>query len=258
MPIGLGKSKLMKTEWFPQPHVINGSMSFEFDDATLDQTIIPVAFYDEGLGAPSANETHPENAGFAIVTDQANCFVNSTVNQMFIELRFSVTKDFIEDSIASLRLCYMPIHCAFLEDYTAADEVSTATVASILELQTETTDRQGGPLYVAGTDVPEKFTNSALTGANTPFLDTDLGLEAVAFSVDAYYDAIHFLTIANKVRACSGGLRWITMTAQRPFQRVRLGVVPKIKRMNPFTYYGILLNGLIASLINSPYCSINT
>ncbi len=235
-------SRLMKTKWYPQPHNISGSISFEFDDATIDSTIVPIAFYDEGLGAPSANETNPEHAGFAIVADQANCFVGSKINNIFAEFRISVTKDFIEDNIAALRLALMPIHCAFLEDYTATDELSTATVASVLELQTETTDRQGGPLYVAATDMPEKITNSGLMGANTPFLDTDLGLEAVAFGTTDYYNAIDFLTIAGKVKACSGGLRWITMTQQQPYKRMRFGIVPKVKAMNPFTYFGMLLN----------------
>ncbi len=246
MPLGLGKSMLMRTEWFPQPHDISGTCSFEFDNGALDTTIVPIAFYDEGLGAPGALETHPENAAFAVIADQANCFVNSRINSIFAEFQFSISKDFIEDNIAAVRMAVMPIHCAFLEDYTAADELSSATVSSVLELQTESSDRQGGPLYVAATDLPEKVSGGANLGVNTPFLDTDVGLEAVAFNSNSYYDAIHFLTIANKVRACSGGLRWFTLSQQKPYFRMRFNIVPKVKRMNPFTYYGLLVHGPVA------------
>lgn len=237
----------MKQKWFPQPHRIQGSVSFEFDDNTIDSTIVPIAFYDEGLGAPSSKETNPENAAFAIIANEPNCFVGSRINQIFAEFRISVTKDFIEDMIPALRMALMPIHCAFLEDYTAADEVSSFTTATVLELQTETTDRQGGPLYVAATDMPEKATNSGLLGVNVPFLDTDQGIEAVAFDTTTYYDAINFMTISGKIRACSGGLRWITMSAQRPFKRLRFGIVPKVKAMNPFTYFGMLLHAPLAN-----------
>ncbi len=72
--------KFMKQKWFPQPHDISGSCTFEVDDETLNSTIVPIAFYDEGLGAPSSLETHPENAAFAVVADQANCFVGSRIN----------------------------------------------------------------------------------------------------------------------------------------------------------------------------------
>ncbi len=240
------KHMFMKQKWWPQPHDIKGSVSFEFDDATIDDTIVPIAFYDEGLGAPSSKETNPENAAFAVIANEPNCFVGSRINQIFAEFRVSVSKDFIEDMIPALRMALMPIHCAFLEDYTAVDEVSTITVAQVLELQTETTDRQGGPLYVAATDMPEKATNSALMGTNTPFLDTDLGLEAVAFSSNQYYTAISHHTTSGKIRACSGGLRWFTMSAQVPFKRFRYGIVPKVKAMNPFTYYGMLVHAPIA------------
>ncbi len=236
------KHMLMKQKWWPQPHVIDGGISFEFDDATIDSTIIPIAFYDEALGAPSTKETNPENAAFAIVQDEPNCFVGSRINSIFCEFRFTVTKDFLEDSIPNLRMAIMPIYCAFSEDYTAADELSGETVATTLELQTESTDRQGGPLYVAGTDMPEKTANVGLMGVNVPFLNVDQGLEAVAFNHNNYYNAIQHQTHSGKVRACSGGLRWFNLNANRPFVKMRFGIVPKVKAMNPFTYYGMLLH----------------
>ncbi len=150
--------KLMKQEWWPQPHKLNGGFSFELDDATIDTTILPFAFYDEGLGTPSALETHPENAAFAIVGDQANCFVNSTINVINAEVRFTLTSKFMDDNLTAIRFSTMLIHMAFINDYTAIDELTTFEIQDVLHMQTESTDRQGGPLYVAGTDLAEKST----------------------------------------------------------------------------------------------------
>ncbi len=181
--------KRMMDEWYPQPHVSDGSFSFELDDATLDTTILPIAFYDEGLGAPSAQETHPENTAFVLTADRCNCFVNSRVNVMTAELRFSLTSKFKDDNLQAIRFATMPIFMSFINDYTAIDELSTLEIQDTLEMQTESTTNQGGPLYVAAKDLLEKFSGSSNQGAITPFLDTDVGLEAVAFSPAAYYNS---------------------------------------------------------------------
>jgi len=244
---------LMKKQWFPQPHRLNGSFSFEFDDNTLDATILPIAFYDEGLGAPSSIETHPENAAFAIINDQANCFVNSSINVVNAECRFSLTSKFIDDNLTQVRFATMPIHMAFINDYTAIDELTSLEVQDILMMQTESTDRQGGPLYVAATDLPEKIASLGNLGANQPFLDTDVGIEAVAFSQNNYYDSIQFLTIANKIKKVSSGLQWHMLTRNRPFLKYRVKIRPNVKRMNPFTFFGLLILGPGASGTDQPH-----
>ncbi len=234
--------QLRKQTWFPQPHDVSGGCTFEFDDATLDSTIVPIAFYDEGMGAPSAQETNPENAAFAVPTDKVNCFVGSTINQVSVEFRFNLTSKFFDDNLAGLRFATMPIHMAFINDYTAIDELTNVEVQDILEMQTETTDNQGGPLYVAGTDLPEKVSGSAVFDSNTPFLDTDAGLEAVAFDINGYYDALQFLTIREKLMKTSSGLQWHVLNANRPNMKYRLHIKPNVKAMNLHTYFGLLLH----------------
>ncbi len=245
--------KLMKSTWYPQPHKINGGCAFEADDATLDSTIIPVCFYDEGLGAPTGKETNPRNSAFAIVAGEGNCFVGSRVNDINGILRFSLSSLFNDSNLPSLRFAWMPIYMAFKENYTAIDELSSLEVQDILELQTESTDRQGGALYVAAKDLPEKATGDAVVGTNTPFLDTDTGLESVAFEQGTYYDMLHFLTNGSLLAKSSGGLRWITLTRDRPTKTVRFNIKPKVKRMNEFTYCGILLHVPLAGTFDQNF-----
>ncbi len=236
------KKLLMKNTWYPQPHDSRGAISFELDNATLDSTIIPFCFYDEGMGDPTARETNPRNAAFAVVISECNCFVNSRINQMFAEFRFSMSTFALDDNIPAIRFAYMPIYMAFQENYTAIDELSQLEIQDILELQTETSDRQGGPLYVAATDILEKASGTGNQGANTPFLDTDVGVESVAFVPAAYYNMLHHQTNGALLAASSGGLRWDTLTQNRPYIRKRFSIAPKVKRMNEFTYCGLLLH----------------
>ncbi len=231
-----------KVEMYAQPHEIGCQFSFELDDETLNSTIVPIAFYDEGLGTPTALETHPENAAFAVIDNQANCFINSRVNLVLSELRFSLTSKALDENLPSIRMAFMPIHMAFIDDYTAIDELSTLEVQDVLEMQTESTDNQGGPLYVAATDLPEPTATSAVLATTTPFLDTDTGLEAVAFLPSVYYSMMHFMTNSGKLKATQGGLKWFTLDANHPSRKFNIFIRPKVKRMNKFTYFGVLIH----------------
>ncbi len=244
--------KLMKQQWWPQPHRIRGSFSFEFDDATLDSTIVTIANYDEGLGTPSARETHPENAAFVVTDDDCSCFVNSTINVVNAEFRFGLTSAFLDHNLTALRFATMPIHMAFLDDYTAIDELTSLETQDILHMQTESTDRQGGPLYVATKDLPSKVAGLELQGGNQAFLDTDQGIEAVAFNHIVYYNGLQFLTIKNKLKSIQGGLQWHTLTKNRPFLTYKLRIRPNVKRMNPFTYFGLMIHAIAATGSDQP------
>ncbi len=231
-----------KVEMYAQPHNISRSFAFELDDATLDSTIVPFAFYDEGMGTPTALETHPENAAFALVANEANCFINSRINVVIARLRFSLTSKALDENLPGIRMAFMPIHMAFIDDYTAIDELSTLEVQDVLEMQTESTDNQGGPLYVAATDLPEGTAGQALYSVKTPFLDTDTGLEAVAFDPNAYYNMMHFMTNSGKLKATQSGLKWFILDANRPTMSFDIHIRPKVKRMNKFTYFGCLIH----------------
>ncbi len=245
--MALRVKQMSKTEHYAQPHDIRIAALFELDDATLDSTIVPIAFYDEGMGNPQSLETHPENAAFVVVGNQANCFINSRINLVLARLRFNITSKFLDENVQAVRMAFMPIHMAFIDDYTAIDELSTLEVQDVLEMQTESTDNQGGPLYVAATDLPEGSALDSLAATTTPFLDTDTGLEAVAFSAAQYYNMSHFMTNSGKLNAASGGLHWTILDANHPVKEFDIRIVPKVKRMNKFTYFGVLI-----------HCPINT
>jgi len=66
-------------------------------------------------------------------------------------------------------------------------------------------------------------------------------LEAVAFDVDTYYNGLQYLTNANKLKACQGGLKWITLTESKPVRTVNIHIRPKTKFMNEYNFFGLLV-----------------
>ncbi len=101
MPEGLGIKKLMKTVWYPQPHEDRVQVGFELDNTSIDQTSIPIIMYDEGLGAPADNETHPRNTSFATVA-YPNCYPDSRVNDIYASLEFNLTSKALDDNIPAI------------------------------------------------------------------------------------------------------------------------------------------------------------
>ncbi len=238
--VGKIKSMMMKTKWYPQPHDARLSFFFKISNTSKLSTIIPLAMYDEGLGTPSANETHPENANFA-EDNGPNCFVESRVNNILTRIDFQLTKETIEtDKLPAVKIGYMPIFLSFKEDYIAIDELSSKEVQDVYGMQTESTDRQGYPLWNA-TKLVAKFTNSANLGTNVPGLTTTQVLEAVVFDENAYFDAIHYMTISGKVKATSGGIRFVTLSRFRNHASIDIKMRSKVKRMNPYTFFGVII-----------------
>ncbi len=111
-----------------------------------DNTIIPLIIHDEAQGDPALYNAHPEHASFAEYLGP-NCYPDSVINTVFVELTYALTKAAIEtDKVPAVKLVYMPIFTTF-DDITVNDEVSGLDIGEILELQREATDRQSYPLY---------------------------------------------------------------------------------------------------------------
>ncbi len=235
-------SVLRKITMYPRPHDLFHTWFMGLETGVANQeTIYPIVMNDEGLGAPDSYTANPENAAF-VVSGGPNCFVESRVNNIVCEIIISLTKAAIEtDKLPAVRMSYMPIFTAFLENLVAIDELSSLEVQDVLELTSESTDRQAYPLY-NDIKMVERGSGTATLDAAMPGLTASQVLEGVAFSSAIYYDAIHYYTIAGKLKKSQGGLRWFTLTQQNPVKRIRIRFSSKAKRMNPYTFFGVLLN----------------
>lgn len=200
--------------------------------------MVPILIQDEGRGAPSTISTHPENSSFAPYAGP-NCFPDSRVNRAFAKINMSLTKHCWDvDKIEMLRVMIIPIYISFLENLTARDEKTGSEIEDLLELQHETTDRQTYPIY-NGT----KLSGDTLAlGADVPGLTTNQNIEGVTFGIGAFFDALQYYTNAGKLRASIGKIMY-PVVRRRQGISLRLGIPmrAKVKRMNEYTFCGVLI-----------------
>ncbi len=157
------------------------------------------------------------------------------------------------DKLKNLVFNWMPIYSAFLDDLEAEDSKTNTQIEDVLELAHDTTNEDVNPLYsttnlVAGGNSPV----STVTDANEAFgdlgLTTDLLLESVAFDKNAFWDNMQFKTNAGKLAKVAGQMRTITLNHERPYIYTSNNFThPTVKRMNPFTFCGILVHLPLAS-----------
>ncbi len=234
------RSKLMKTRWFPRPHDMDHKISFNLEGATGHFTSYPLVGYDEALGAPDSYNANPEHASFVEI-NEPNCFPGSRIDSFKTTLEFALSKGTITtDAIPAVKFGFLPYALAFKEDYTAIDELSSVEIQDVLELQTEDTDRQGFPLY-NGTDFTLPYTGSGTLGTNVPGLTGGQIIEDVGFDIGQFYDALQYMTISNKLKSLVGGLKWFTLTANRPNRSFKIFLTSKVRRMNPYAHCGVII-----------------
>ncbi len=233
--------KLMKSTWYPRPHNSDMIWGHGIETAVVNHTTIcPLVMYDEGKGSPSGYSANPENPSFA-ETDEPNCYPESTIDKITCFLEFAMTKGALEtDKIHAMKVAFMLISTSF-EDLDAKDEKSGETIGTILEMTSEATDRQAYPLWNT-VDMSTRITGLNILPAAVPALTATQAIEGVAFSIETYYDALQYYTIANKLRNVQSGLKWVMLTRQRPVRRFKINISGKNKFMNQFNFFGAMVS----------------
>lgn len=230
--------KLMKTTWYPNVHQIEHSVSMNIDTGAKYDTMFPCIIHSEELAA-SALKTHPVNASFA-ESASPMCYPESSIENFFCEIRFSLSKIAIEtDKLHEVKCFFMPITVAFLEDLIITDEKSGATMEAILNLEHETTNKTVYPLW-SGTKLSEKYTGSATLDAKVLGLTTNQIMESVTYGLNYHYDVLQYFAIGNKYRKLTHGMKWFTLTKTNPSKTFRFNLKSKTKAINPYTGMFIL------------------
>lgn len=229
--------KLQPDKNYPRIHNQQLSWTHGLESGVNDaSTIVPIVAHDEAVAA-STIKTHPENASFAEYA-AANCMPESRIDIVNCDLTFNLTKAFLEtDKLHMCKIGYQVYHTSF-EDQAAVDELSGTTIATVLELAQESSDRQAFPLY-NDIKMDAKFTGSSTLHADQFGLTASQLLEAVTFNLDTYYDALHFMTINKKLKTCQSGIKWFTLTRQHPMRSFPIKLPDKSKAINEFTFFGV-------------------
>lgn len=248
------QKKLMKTTWYAQPHDMKFMFHQTLESATHKNCIdIPLIRYNEALGAPMANHTHPEHADFASKT-QASCFPDSTIGQFFCQLEISMTKTAFLLNIPTMKFGVQVIALAFLEDLNPIDEVSGLSLEAMLGLEHETTNRQSFSLY-NGTDALVPYTGSTTLNANDDEgLTTGDLIETTDFNIDQFYDMIQYSSLKGKLTKVQSGIRWYQFTGKNPkAKKIRIHLKSSTKRMNE---YASLIVRVIVPLVDTTYQAV--
>jgi hypothetical protein len=224
-----------KVPLYSRPHAWDVAWTLSLRSGTGKySTMIPNHFYDEGLGSPSNYNANRDHASFAVAAEP-NMYPESKVRNQKDYLRIGMTKTALHsDNIDMMRVGVMVISTAFKEPVDAEDVVTATQVKDVLELQYETTHKQLYPLY-NGTDVPNKWTDSAHLPANVPGLTGDTGLEYVDFVIDTYYNMLHYASNRQMMMSISSGLKWYTLTRDKPFRNIPIHNKSRSKAMNEYS-----------------------
>lgn len=224
---------------WPQSHDLFYSFGLTADGATKNSTIVPLIVQDEGMGSPGAIETNPRHDDFAEVA-HPQCFPNSMVDSISCRIQLGLSKGAIEtDKMRKIRVVIIPYQFAFKEGLEAADETSSETVQTVLEMQKEATTTQSFPLY-NGTDLPG---DQRAMGSLQDGLTTDDKIEGVAFNLNTLYDMLAYGTIGGKLRASIGPIMYKTVAEGRITDlTLKIRQDSGAKYMNPYTFRGVLIH----------------
>jgi hypothetical protein len=230
--------KKVKVDIFSRPHDFRLSYFHDVSTGNKDTTIVPVAHYDEGLGAPSTYNAHREHASFAEY-DGSNCFPDSRLDPIIGKVTFTMGKHLLEtDKIHAIK-CGIGVIAGAFEDFNAEDEVSTLDIKEIMELQQDGTNRETYPLW-AGNKLTEKDSGKGTFNADMAGLTTTQVIEDVDFAYGTYYDALHYYTNGEKLRKVVPMMKQFVLTRQRPTRTFKVRISSKTKYMNPYAFMGVL------------------
>lgn len=226
----------------PLLHDCKLQVDFDLTNELQNSTIIPLFYNDEALpAAASGIPVNPENNSFQTSTKQA-CYTNSIVPRLILDIEMGLSELAIEtDKIKVLKAYWAPIYFAFEEMYDAEDIKTADKVSDIIPMTKYVADFVGRPTW-SGTDMD--IGSDGLLGTEVKGLTTDQIVESVAFDQEKYYDCKSYYTNSGMVKkAMPKGLMPIVINKDRN-KRIFSNnfTYPLVKRMNRYTFCGILIH----------------
>jgi len=257
MPYHKTPPKNYRMAEFPLHHDFSGGFFLAGENAALDSTIVSLARSRDDVSINAdAVEVNPKHNLFAEETG-STCQAESIVPRMSFgfNARIPTSARLNQwvggggvEALEELIFNWMPIYTAFKEPLEAVNEEDALAVEAVLELNVAN-GNSVRPLYT-GTDLIGATTGDIpVSTINDVEVFGDLGLsvdfkqEAVDFDPDIFFDAMKYGSTGSIIKKITG--KWNTV-------RLRGGhayhfhsenyMFPSVKRMNPFTFCGILFH----------------
>jgi len=215
--------------------------------------IVPIAFYDEGLGNPNLKCVNPENDSFSTV-ECANCYPESKIYSIFAKFRISNNKQTSgissSDIDASgsdqfyvpkvLNFLYGIIQTSFGDELDIVDHKTSLSIAALIGLTKESTDRQVYPVLNGTNYMATKTTDLTRISPLQPAVNSDQIMEYINFDHVLWRNANHYYTFKEKLKKILV-LKSGRITGTKPIT-IRVKITSKTKFMNPYTFLGLFLH----------------
>ncbi len=259
--------KGFKNEIFPLRHRFIYQFGLNNDDAdTKNSTILTLVKNYKSVDIPDTVVVNPKHSSFVVETG-AICSPMSIIDKLKLSMHFTMTEQALLDGVEALKVYYMPIFFSFPEKLDAVDAKSTATVASLIEVVKDATEEDVTPLFTgtnliksenASIDKSHPVTSVNFTEVTATLnLTTDLIMESVAWDSDTFFKMARYGTNKGALQACVGRMKSILLTKTRPFAQVfKDKFVPRaVRRIVPYSFFGMLIHTPAADDYDSPYAS---
>jgi len=242
---------------YPLPHVFQYKFSLQLQDVAQDATICPLFRNStENTTQIDLIEVNPQNTLFA-ESNGPTCHKGSIIPRTTVSI-----KAFLSEASAltfdplginkPVMFNWAPIYTSFANSLDAADDRTGLAVSDIMELAKGFFE-EVNPLYVADLDNAVGHSSAfPLTTEPSNFVDetfddwglgVDTVMEHVAWSKNVYFNHVRFGTNSAMLRKVCPKIHTGVVTAGRPFSHYSNNfTMPSVKRINPFTFCGILFS----------------
>ncbi len=231
----------------PLPHNFMYQGVFDILDAAKDATYISLFRGDETANPPDTIEVNPRHGSFAEDGGISVC-MDSIIPKVSFTFRASLSQAMLTDNeFAKVIIKFMPVYMAFEDSYTAKNINMPAEteVEDILQLTHATVSKRGGPNFASKLTTRGSHPASTITqtdSTTTLGLTTNLELESVAWNAPLFYDALQYYTNSGMLSKHIGQIHTFELSRDKSALYHSSNFTnPMVKRINPYTYCGVLL-----------------
>ncbi len=205
----VNKSDWPRLTWkFPRIHNFDFGFGLSMENAVKCNTIVPYMYQNNAIVDYEEIKTNPQNADFGVVAYGDVCAGSYIPN---ISVVWTAYIPFADTQVMMMRFDTMEIGISMLNRLIAFDKKNpTDTIETILELQHATDDEITFPLF----DTNKLFEEVGATYDYTPLggfadigLTTDGQPENVVFNKELFFDAMHYYTNKEMLKAVTDRMR---------------------------------------------------
>ena len=239
---------------YPLTHNFNYQFSLAVKDVAQNSYMATILRYSNIATGVEAVEVNPGHASYLQDTGPL-CYLGSIIPRVNIKMTAWIDNDAKNQAysagatgpIHSAYFKWMPIYGGFLEAWTPEDLKTGTKVSDILQLTTNATQDDVVPTHDGNNnDYAQNHPLSAVAHAED-YADYGLSVNAIMEDVDynddTFWDAMQFYSNGPALRKVTGKWRHAYVKREGYYKHHSNKFAhPNVKRINPYTYCGILFH----------------